>query len=57
MVTVVNHFYSDPWSVVDSDTEDDCLASVIPMQIYGYCIVMFNLISGFAHSEPEVWSN
>jgi hypothetical protein len=42
MVTVVNHFYSDPWSVVDSDTEDDCLAS-------GYCIVMFNLISGFAH--------
>ncbi|CAB3985607.1 G2 M phase-specific E3 ubiquitin- ligase-like isoform X2 [Paramuricea clavata] len=41
----------DPWSVVDSDNEDDCLASVIPMQMNGYCIVMFNLISGFAHSE------
>jgi hypothetical protein len=54
MVTVVNHFYSDPWSVVD-DNEDDCLASVIPMQMNGYCIVMFNLISGFAHSE--VWFN
>ena len=55
MVTVVNHFYSDPWSVVDSDNEDDCLASVIPMQMNGYCIVMFNLISGFALSE--VWFN